>query len=314
MIFTIVTPSYNQGAFLGRTIESVLNQEGDFRIDYIIMDGGSDDNSVEIIRSYQKRVESGEYKILCNGITLRWISEKDGGQGDAIRKGFLMAKGTILAWLNSDDFYMPEAFQSVVDIFRNNSEISLIYGDCGYCDEHGNAIGRYPAAEFDFARLASFNFIPQPSTFFRLDAYHAAGGLDDSLRYVMDFDLVIRICKGAVCHYLPHQLSCYRLHGDSKTVMEDGLFDNHEEALRVVIKYFSWAPFNLLYGSCSSYFDQHIPDGMKKSRLLRIVISLAAALIRSLWLNHGIDLRDLKLLNRENLRKLFITRREILLG
>jgi hypothetical protein len=225
-----------------------------------------------------------------------------------------MARGTILAWLNSDDYYLPGALQVVTDEFRLHPRVALVYGDSDYCDAQGEIVGRYPSAEFDFSRLASFNFVPQPSTFYRAEAYKAVGGLDTSLRFVMDFDLLIRICRGAECWYLPSRLSCYRLHGDSKTVKEEGLYDNHEEALQVVMKYFSWAPLNLVYGVCASWFDLHASKRIRKRRLLCIIVSLSAALIRSLWLNRGIDRRDLKLLNRGNFRKLFKSRREILLG
>jgi glycosyltransferase involved in cell wall biosynthesis len=314
MVVSIVTPSYNQGVFLAQTIESVISQEGSFAIDYIIMDGNSTDDSVAIIKRYQKLLESGEWPVKCLGISFRWSSQRDNGQADAIKTGFLQAQGTIMAWINSDDFYMPGAFQAVCDVFQANQDVSLLYGDADYCDVHGDYIGRYPAAAFNIKRLAYFNFIPQPSTFFRKEAYEAVGGMDDSLRFVMDFDLACRICKQFNCHYLPRQLSCYRLHDAAKTVREEGLFDNHDEALKVVMKHFDWAPFNLVYGSCAGYVSLKLSDRMKQEKMLFIIISLASAMFRSLWLNRGIDFRDFQLLNRGNFRKLFKSRRENLLG
>ena len=107
MIITVVTPSYNQGKFLEETIISVIGQEGDFFLDYIIVDGGSKDSSVELIKKYEALLQRGEWPIRCRGIEYRWLSEKDNGQTDAIIKGFRMAKAEVLAWLNSDDTTFP---------------------------------------------------------------------------------------------------------------------------------------------------------------------------------------------------------------
>lgn len=309
MVISVVTPSYNQGAFLAETIESVINQEGLFFIDYIIMDGNSSDDSVAIIQHYQRLVESKEWPIKCLGISFRWTSVQDNGQADAIKKGFLQAQGSILAWLNSDDCYMLGTLQVVCDFFHTNQDVALVYGDAMYCSTHGEYLGRYPSEIFDLKRLAYFNFIPQPSTFFRKEAYTFIGGLDDSLRFVMDFDLTSRICMQFSCHYLPQQLSCYRLHDSAKTVQEQGLLDNHEEGLQIAIKHFSWAPFNMIYGCCR----QQLSATLRCSRALLIITSLFYALFRSLWLNRGIDFRDLQLINRKNFKKLFKERQEILL-
>src|SRR6266702_635663 len=110
-VISIVTPSYNQGAFLAETIESVIGQEGDFAIDYTIVDGGSSDDSVDIIRDYEARLHNGKWPVACRGVTLRWTGERDKGQTDALMKGFRMSQGEILAWLNSDDTYLPGALQ-----------------------------------------------------------------------------------------------------------------------------------------------------------------------------------------------------------
>src|SRR3972149_7029872 len=102
---TIVTPSFNQGRFIGETIESVISQEGDFLLEYLIMDGGSTDNSVEVIKKYEDLLKGGGWPVRCRGIEYRWVSVKDNGQADAINKGFMASKGETLAWLNSDDVY-----------------------------------------------------------------------------------------------------------------------------------------------------------------------------------------------------------------
>src|SRR4030067_2319821 len=129
MVITIVTPSYNQGRYLAETIESVLGQEGDFYLDYVITDGGSTDGSVEIIRRYERLLNEGARTIQCRGVRYRWVSEKDRGQSDAIMKGFRMAEGEILAWVNSDDAYLKGALQTVCSFFLRNPLTALLFGE-----------------------------------------------------------------------------------------------------------------------------------------------------------------------------------------
>jgi glycosyltransferase involved in cell wall biosynthesis len=313
-IISIVTPSYNQGAFLAETIESVISQEGDFSIDYIIVDGGSSDNSVDIIRHYDALLKKGEWPVKCLGITFRWLSEKDKGQTDALMKGFRMAKGGVFAWLNSDDTYLPGTLQTAADFLRDNPDIGLLYGDAHYCDTAGAIIGRYRTEEFDLNTLASFNFICQPSAFFRKDVFDAVAGLDESLHFAMDYDLWIRIGKRFTCRYLPQFLSKYRLHEASKTVRDESLFENGEEALRLAIKHFDRAPLTRVYNSCNFYCRSRLPAFLTKSRLVVICSTLICALSRSLWLNRGIRRNDLRLLNLVNFRKIFKSRLEIMTG
>jgi glycosyltransferase involved in cell wall biosynthesis len=314
MTISVVTPSYNQGRYLAETIESVLGQEGDFYLDYIIVDGGSDDDSVEIIMRYERLLSEGMLEAKCRGIRYRWISEKDRGQTDALIKGFRMAEGEILAWLNSDDTYLQGTLQTVAAFFRKNSGTALLYGDAHYCDSGGKIIGRYPTEDFVLRKLAYFNFICQPSTFFRREAFEAVGGLDDALHYAMDYDLFVRICKQFTCCHLPQFFSKYRLHEVSKTVRDDVLFENYEETLHVARKYFDWAPLNLVYGSCNYYCLTRLPGSLTRLRPLVTGVALLCTLPRSLWLNRGLRREDLKLLRPANLKKIFKERLEILLG
>ena len=311
---SVVTPSYNQGSYLAETIESVISQEGAFLLDYVIVDGGSTDKSVEIIKRYESMLERKEWAVKCHGIRFRWVSEKDRGQTDALIKGFRMVDGEILAWLNSDDTYLPDALQTVVAFFRENPMTALLYGDAHYSDADGEIIGKYPTEDFNLGKLAYFNFICQPSTFFRREAFTAVGGLDESLHFAMDYDLFIRIGKRYVCHHLPQLFSKYRLHEESKTVRADVLFENHEEILRLALKFFGWAPLNVVYGSCNYYCRSRLPGFLTKFRPLVISAALVCTFFRSLWLNRGVRLADLKLLSLDNLRKLFKERMEILRG
>lgn len=311
---SIVTPSFNQGEFLAETIESVISQAGDFSIDYIIVDGGSTDDSVNIIKRYEAILHEGQWPIACKGITYRWLSENDKGQSDALLKGFRMANGTILSWLNSDDVFLPGALQSVAGIFNAYPETGLVYGDAHYCDADGSIIGRYRTEEFDYGKLAWFNYICQPSAFFRKEVFDAVGGLDDTLHFAMDYDLWVRMGKRFTCRYLPEFLSMYRLHESSKTILDETLYHNSEEALRLVMKYFGWAPLTRIYNSCNIYCRARLPKFLARRKSLVILATVICSVFRSLWLNRGIRRNDLKLLNGENFRKLFKSRIEIMTG
>ena len=127
---TIVTPSYNQGQFIEQTIKSVLSQAGNFYIDYIIADGGSTDQSVSIIKKYNELIKNNQYPIKCLGIKFTWWTKPDAGQANAINNGFQIASGSILAWLNSDDYYEPGAIEYIVNKLRNNPDVDMVYGHC----------------------------------------------------------------------------------------------------------------------------------------------------------------------------------------
>jgi len=313
-VITIVTPSYNQGEFLAETIESVLGQAGDFAIDYIIVDGGSTDDSVSIMKHYDTLLQRGEWPTACRGITYRWVSEKDNGQADALMKGFRMASGSIFAWLCSDDTYLQGALQTIVACFHDHPDIGLLYGDAHYCDPAGIVVGKYRTEDFDLNVLASFNFICQPSAFFRKAAFDEVGGLDDMLHFAMDYDLWIRIGQRFHCRYLPRLLSMYRLHEASKTIRNDLLRENIEEGLRVTIKYFDWAPLTRVYASCNCSCRSNLPAFLSTSRLAVVCAALICAVFRSIRLNRGIRINDLKQLNMSNFRKLFKSRFEVMTG
>jgi glycosyltransferase involved in cell wall biosynthesis len=313
-VFSIVTPSYNQAEYLAATIESVLSQQGDFSIDYLIMDGGSSDGSVEIIKRYQALLQRGEWPLRCRGIRYRWVSEKDRGQTDALSRGFEGAEGEIFAWLNSDDVYLPGALQAAADEFRNHPETGLVYGDAYYCNGAGESIGKYNTAAFSLDRLAWFNFICQPSSFFHREAFERAGGLDLSLQFAMDYDLWVRIGKKYPCRYLPRFLSSYRLHETSKTIRDDTLFRNAEEALSLVQKHFGWAPLNRIYNSCTPCCRGKMPEFLVRRRAVVTGAALICSVLRWIWLNRGGSRRDLQLFNGENIRKIFKSRIEIMTG
>lgn len=311
---SIVTPSLNQGKFLAATIESVISQAGDFTIDYIVVDGGSTDDSPDILRRYDLLIRTGALPVNCRGLTCRFVSERDSGQSDALAKGFRMAKGELFAWLNSDDTYLPGALQAVAAFFSDHPGIGLLYGKAHYCDTTGAIIGRYRTEAFDYEKLAWFNYICQPAAFFAGEVFDAVGGLDETLCFAMDYDLWVRIGKRFPCRYLPEFLSMYRLHESSKTILDETLCQNSEEVLRLAMKYFAWAPLTRIYNSCNSYCRARLPKFLADRKSMVILATVICSASRSLWLNRGIRRGDLELLNGENFRKLFKSRIEIMMG
>ncbi|MFN2215893.1 MAG: glycosyltransferase family 2 protein [Anaerolineales bacterium] len=208
MLVSIITPSFNQADFLEATIQSVLDQDYQ-ELEYVIVDGGSTDGSLEIIKKYADKLAF-------------WVSEKDMGQTDAINKGFARAKGDVLAWLNSDDTYQPGAISAAVKILQKNPEAGLVYGDANYIDEKGKVIGRFPAAQTDLKRLRrGYVHIPQQSAFFRADLWKQVGPLDPSFFFAMDYDLWVRIASKSPLIYKPQVWANFRLHSHGKTVVAD---------------------------------------------------------------------------------------------
>jgi len=302
---SIITPSYNQCEFLAETIESVIRQEGDFYLDYIIVDGGSTDDSVNIIKHYANLLDENRWVIKCKGLRFRWFSEADHGQADAIMKGFHLAEGEILAWLNSDDTYLGGTLARVVDVFTENPQVMVTYGRSYYTNSTGEIIGQYPTASFNFTQLAQFNFICQPSAFFRKIAFAAVGGLDVSLRFAMDYDLWIRLAKSFEFIYLQEYLATYRLHDDSKTFSERTALANDEEALYVAKKYFGWSPLNRVYACSHSKIVNIYPNFLKKIKFPIVFSAILYSGFKYIYLNRGICMEDLRSINLKNIRKLF---------
>jgi len=298
---SIITPSLNQGDFIEETIRSVVSQEGDFFLDYIVVDGGSTDNSVEIIKKCENLLSDGDLSVHCRGIKYRWMSEGDNGQSDAINKGFRMAEGEILAWLNSDDTYFPNTLQRVADLFRPHPDLDVLYGKAYFTNERGEITGMYPTEPFDYQRLATFNFICQPSTFFRREAWNETGGLDTSLHYVMDYDLMIRMTKQFRVMYLTEFLSAYRLHEKSKTISRSIALMNHRECLKTVVRHFHWAPLNRVYGYCSQLIEQRMPPLLARLKFPIALLSIPLSFAMCIRLNRGIRLEDLKMINSKNI-------------
>jgi glycosyltransferase involved in cell wall biosynthesis len=204
-LVSVITPSYNQGRFIRSTIESVLSQTYD-NIEYIVIDGGSTDNTLEILEEFRDK--------------LHWISEKDSGQSNAINKGFSMAKGEIVAWLNSDDVYLPHAVEKAVESLLKE-DFSFVYGRGYSIDEVGEVISEFHATIFfDFYYLTHcWDYILQPTAFFSAKHLAEVGYLNEGLHYVMDWDLMIRLALASKVGFVDTYIAGSREYGDTKTSM-----------------------------------------------------------------------------------------------
>ncbi len=265
---TIVTPSYNQGHFIRATIESVLAQDYP-HLEYIVMDGGSTDETAAIVAEYGSR--------------LKWISEKDRGQSHAINKGFSKAGGEIVAWLNSDDILLPGAISGAVEAFGEApSRIGGIYGEGRLMDREGRITGRFPATEpFNLWKLVYLSdYILQQSTFFRREAIAEVGWLDESLHYTMDWDLLIRLGTRFGLHYVPQYFGVLREYPEAKTFAGGG--ERIEEIRRVLERHTGLrrAPGYWTYGleTLRSEWKGRLDN--RSSRWLRSGAKLTAFLIR----------------------------------
>jgi glycosyltransferase involved in cell wall biosynthesis len=230
-LVSIVTPSLNHGKFIEETIKSVRSQDCPY-IEHIIIDGGSTDNTLEVLNAY--------------GDKIIWISEPDRGQADAVNKGLNMARGEILGWLNSDDTYVTGAIRKVVDRFLGNPNLVMVYGDAHFIDIEGNSVGDYPTEPFVPKRLAETCFLCQPAVFFRADVFRTIGLLDTDLHICLDYDYWIRISKryhpSQICYLKGEYLADSRMYEDNKTLrLRTKLYD---EAMDMLQRHFGYVSDN----------------------------------------------------------------------
>lgn len=220
-LVSIITPSYNQAAFLEETLHSVFSQEYP-NLEYIVVDGGSTDGSVDVIKKY------------ANKLTW-WVSEPDAGQADAINKGLARAKGEIVAWLNSDDVYRPGAIQQAVSALQQHPAAGMVYADLDSIDRTGRVFNTIRYRQFSLLDLLSFEIIGQPTVFMRRAVLQQAGALDAEYRYLLDHQLWLCMLQLAPAIYVPQVWAAARHHVAAKNVGEAAGFGR--EAMRIL----AWA-------------------------------------------------------------------------
>ncbi len=217
-LVSIITPSYNQAAYLEQTIRSVLEQDYP-RIEYIVVDGASTDGSVEIIKKYESKFAY-------------WVSEKDRGQAEAINKGFARATGDIVAWLNSDDYYLQGAVSAAVKIFEENPEVVLVYGDMLAVDEHGKTFNTLTYGQLSLEDLLCFRIIGQPAVFMRRSALQKTDGLNLDFHFLLDHLLWTQLARQGRILHVNQVWSAARYHAEAKNRAKAAEFGR--EAFRIL--------------------------------------------------------------------------------
>jgi len=219
-LISIVTPSYEQGRYLERTIYSVLNQHYP-RLEYVVQDGGSSDETREVLEHFDASLS-------------HWASEADDGQADAINRGFSHTSGEIMAYLNSDDLLLPGSLAYVARYFAAHPDVDVVYGHRMLIDEHDRQIGVWVLPPHDDATLSFADYIPQETLFWRRGIWERAGGrIDPSLKFAIDWDLLLRFRKaGARMVRLPRFLGAFRVHAEQKTGRQQRLCEEESDLLR----------------------------------------------------------------------------------
>lgn len=229
-LVSIVTPCLNAGRYIEATIQSVLTQDYP-RIEYLVMDGGSTDDTLEILARYEAQ--------LC------WVSEKDRGTADAINKGFERCEGDIFTYLNADDILLPGALWAAVSALESQPGVSGVYGNAWWIDQSGARIRPYPVKDFDPKLLESECFICQPASFVRSEAFRNLGGLDPTLALTFDYEFWMRYSRLYTLKRIEQPLACSRMHADNKSLGRKK--EVFEETFRVLHQHYGYVPFSWVY-------------------------------------------------------------------
>jgi len=277
MKVSIVTPSYNQGQFIERTLQSVASQTG-AEIEHVVFDGGSMDNTVDVLKAFVPPV--------------RWVSQNDNGQTDAVNKGIRATDGEIIGWLNSDDIYYPGAIANVVAFFERNPEVDVVYGLADHIGLDDVAFEDYPTEPWNLERLKETCFICQPALFFRRRVVEQHGLLDESLHYCMDYAYWLRLGKAGVrFSLLPEKLAGSRLYADNKTL--GSRVKVHAEINDMFSKLFGRVPDRWLFNYAHAKIEQQ--PGHPEGKLFAAKVGFISILAAIKW-NHCISSNMLSLI------------------
>ncbi|HEY8667880.1 MAG TPA: glycosyltransferase family 2 protein [Tepidisphaeraceae bacterium] len=256
---SVVTPSYQQGRYIERTIQSVLGQGID-DLEYVVFDGGSTDETVDILKKYQDK--------------LRWVSEKDRGQSDAVNKGIRATTGNVIGWLNSDDIYYPGALRTVLDYFAAHPECEVIYGDAHHIRDDDSIIDDYYTQPWDFERLKELCYLCQPAVFFNRSVVEKYGSINDALHFCMDYEYWIRLARAGVkFHYLKgYFLAGSRLHESTKTLSQRPKV--HAEINEMMVDKFGRVPDQWLFNWAHCLVDE---KGISRDSGLKFATAVGVA-------------------------------------
>jgi len=241
-LVTVVTPCLNMGGFIARTLESVLSQDYP-NLEYIVVDGGSTDGTIDVIRAFQEKYPH----------RLHLISEADGGTAEALQKGLQLAAGGVFAYLNADDTYFPGAIRTAVHWLNERPAAAAVYGNAYWIDAKGNRIANYPTETFDRETLREHCYICQPACFIRTAVLREAGGFDTRFEVAFDYELWLRLSRQHTFHRIDALLANSRMHKANKTFQQRTT--GFEEANRALREHYGYVPFRWAHSYASFLLD-----------------------------------------------------------
>lgn len=279
MTLSIVTPSFNQGQFIERTIQSVLSQSLSEKLEYVVVDGGSTDETLSILKKYSSQ--------------LTFVSEKDKGQTDAVNKAIKMTTGDIIGWLNSDDIYYPNAFATVQKYFNDHPEIDVLYGKANHIDKNNDILEPYYTEKWNSERLKEICYICQPAVFFRRSIITHFGALNEQLQYCMDYEFWLRLSKAGVKFlHVDAVLAGSRLHEDTKTL--GSRVEVHSEINDMLLQKFGRVPDRWLSNYAHALVESNPSYNQSSTTRLKINLTTQALFAALRW-NKKISKSQLKM-------------------